>query len=56
MSDYGGCHFVNLVTGPKSKNTYLQDLIYVLHLKTVQVDYIILKESILDIHLHYFAF
>ena len=37
MADFGGSHFVNLVTLPKSKNTCLQDLVYVLHLKTVQV-------------------
>ena len=34
----------------KNKNTYLQDLVYVLHLKTVQVNYIIDKECILDIY------
>ena len=27
MSDYGGRHFVNLVMGPKSKNTHLQNLV-----------------------------
>ena len=33
------------------------DLVYVLHFKTVQVNYIVhvQKESILVIHLHYFA-
>ena len=50
MSDYGGRHFVNLVTWPNSKNTYLQNLVNVLHLETVQVNYILLKECILDIH------
>ena len=37
------------------KNTNLQDLFNVLPLKTVQVNYNVLKECILAIHLHYFA-
>ena len=39
------------------KNTYLQDLVYVLHLKTIQVNYIIYKRNaywtFTDIILHF---
>ena len=41
VSDYGGRHFVNLVTLLKSKNTNLQDLVQFLHLKTVKDNYIV---------------
>ena len=36
ITDFGSRHFVNLVTGPTSKNTNLQDLFYFLYLKTVK--------------------
>ena len=54
MSDFGGRHFVNLVTWPESKNTNLR-VGYFLHLKTVKANYIVQKECISAIHLHYLA-
>ena len=43
---YGGRHFVNLVTRRNSENTNLQDLVKCLHLKTVKVNYNVLKKCI----------
>ena len=37
------------------KYANLQDLLNFLHLKTIKGDYIILKDCILDIRLHFFA-
>ena len=56
MSDYGGRHFVNLVTLPKSKNTYLQDLVDVLYLKQFKLITLYKKNAywtLNDIILHF---
>ena len=47
-ADYGGLCKLFQVTKIANK----QILVWGLHLETVQVNYIVLKESILDSHLH----